>query len=110
MNEFQFQYPQVLANAPADPAKLEKCYDAMALLDTFLQGKEYVAGDHLTVADLVIVTSAVCFTAITDFDMSKYKNVEKWLKKITAEAPKYNEIVGEGLKNFKEFIQSALKK
>lgn len=81
----------------------------MRLLDLFLQDNEYVAGDQLSVADIVLATSAVCYTTI-DFDMSKYKNVERWLNKIAAEVPKYNEIVDDGLERFKAWVHSVIKK
>jgi len=104
-----YYYPQIFAGAPADPAKLEKCNEALGYLETFLEGQNYVAGNSLTVADLVLATSVSNFT-IVDFDLSKFKNVSKWLSKIAKEAPKYNETNGEGLKAFKALMEQLKKK
>lgn len=40
-----------------DLAKFEKLKEAFKLLDTFLEGKTWVAGDQLTIADFDIVTT-----------------------------------------------------
>ena len=61
-----FQYPQVFGGAPADSAKLEKIHEAVAYLEKFLESTNYVAGDHLTVADLVLVTT------VSNFEVVKY--------------------------------------
>lgn len=45
-----------------------------------------------------------------DHDLSKYGNILKWFARIQAEAPKYNEIEGEGIKAFKEFVDNMKKK
>ncbi|XP_058798841.1 glutathione S-transferase 1-like [Phymastichus coffea] len=105
----QYLYPQVLGGEAENPAKLEKCKEAMDYLDKFLEGQNYVAGDHLTVADLSIVVNALCYTII-DIDMNKYKNIQRWMERIAAEAPKYHDIVDEGFKAYKTWIQTALKK
>ncbi|XP_014213707.1 uncharacterized protein LOC106643189 [Copidosoma floridanum] len=104
-----YYYPQVFGGAPADKDKLEKCNEALGYLENFLEGQNYVAGNSLTVADLVLTSSVSNFT-IVDFDMSKFKNVTKWLARMEKEAPKYEETNGEGLKAFKALIDNLMKK
>lgn len=65
-----FQYPQVFAGAPADPAKLEKVNDALGYLEKFLDGHNYVAGNNLTIADLVIATTFSNFAVLQQHPFS----------------------------------------
>uniref|UniRef100_A0A1B0CJ27 glutathione transferase n=1 Tax=Lutzomyia longipalpis TaxID=7200 RepID=A0A1B0CJ27_LUTLO len=46
-------------------------------LNTALEGKTYVAGDHLTIADLALVATISTYDGLK-FDFSKYPNVTKW--------------------------------
>ncbi|KAL7289309.1 hypothetical protein TKK_0017240 [Trichogramma kaykai] len=105
----EYFYPQIFAGAPADPAKLEKLHEAFGYLEGFLDGQSYVAGDSMTVADLVLAPSVSNVTLI-DFDLSKYPNTVSWLARIEAEAPKYDETNGEGLRAFKSLIDHLTKK
>jgi len=45
-----------------------------------------------------------------DYDFSKHTNVQKWFARIQAEAVKYNKIEGDGIKAFKDFMDTFLKK
>ncbi|XP_016968912.2 uncharacterized protein LOC108036992 [Drosophila rhopaloa] len=65
--------------------QFKKVEDSFELLNTFLECQDYVAGDHLTVADIAILGSVSTFDAL-EFDVNKYPNVAKWYtnaKKIT---------------------------
>ncbi|XP_052835647.1 glutathione S-transferase D5-like [Drosophila gunungcola] len=65
--------------------EFKKVEDSFELLNTFLEGQDYLAGDHLTVADIAILGSVSTFDAL-EFDLSKYSNVAKWYsnaKKVT---------------------------
>lgn len=102
-----YYYPTIFAGQPADPAKLEKINDAMKFLDTFLEGQEYTAGDHLTIADLALVASVSTFEAV-DYDLSPYKNITRWYAKVKKTAPGYAE--DNGPAEFKKLIESLKKK
>ncbi|XP_058791252.1 glutathione S-transferase 1-like [Phymastichus coffea] len=103
-----YLYPQMFGGAPADPEKLKKCYESLDTLEKFLEGRSYVAADHMTVADLALVTSVSNFTII-DFDLTPYKNTLAWLDKIKAEAPNYEGTNGEGLKAFEALKKQLMK-
>ena len=47
----------MFAKASPDPEKMKKLEEAYQFLDKFLEGKEYVAGNSLTIADLAIIAS-----------------------------------------------------
>lgn len=104
----EYLYPQCFGGAPADPSKLEKIDETMDLLEKFLDGQNYVAGSSLTVADLCLACS-VSNLSVIDYNMSKYKNTQKWLERIKSEAPSYEETNGEGLKAFKGMVDHLMK-
>lgn len=81
-----YHYPQIFANAPADPEKFKKMEEAMGFLETFLDGKTYAAGDFLTIADLSLLATVSSYE-VAKFDLSKYQNVTKWYNHIKSVAP-----------------------
>jgi len=94
----EYYFPQLRAKAPADPEKFKKVQDAFGFLESFLEGQTYVAGDHLTIADLAILASVSTFE-VAKFDISKYKNVAKWYNHCKKVAPGWD-INAAGLKEF----------
>lgn len=75
----------LFAKKPLDPEKLKKLESALELLNTFLEGKTYVAGERLTIADISLLATVSSF-ASSKFDFSKYPNIVRWLdngKKVT---------------------------
>jgi len=103
-----YYYPVYFAGVPFDPAKMTKIEEAFQFLDTFLADTEYAAGNSLTIADLTLVATVSTFEVV-NFDLSKYPNVAKWLSKVKATAPGYEEINGKGIKEFKEFVDNLMK-
>ncbi|XP_067618335.1 glutathione S-transferase 1-1-like [Eurosta solidaginis] len=72
-----YYIPLIFAKKPADPEKYKAVETAVEFLNTFLEGNDYVAGDHLTVADLSILASISTLDAV-GFELSKYANVTRW--------------------------------
>ncbi|XP_025830753.1 glutathione S-transferase 1-like [Agrilus planipennis] len=104
-----YYYPTIFAGAPKDEAKLEKCKQAVKFLDTFLEGQNYAVGNNLTLADLSLVSTVSTYEAV-DFDLSPYKNVQKWYAKVKSTAPGYEETNGNGVKIFRQMVQNLTKK
>lgn len=50
------------------------------------------------------------FLQLVDHDLSKYSNILRWFAKIQAEAPKYGEVEGVGMKAFKDLVENIRKK
>jgi glutathione S-transferase len=63
-------------------------------LDAIIGDNNYVTGDELTIADLSLLASSTVF-AIANFDLSDYKNVENWIKRLQNELDYYEEINGD---------------
>ncbi|KAL4707290.1 hypothetical protein ACJJTC_019828 [Scirpophaga incertulas] len=72
--------PMIFAGEAMDDEKAAKLNEAIGWLDTMLEGKAFVAGNNLTVADISIVVTFTCLEAF-DYDFSKYHNVSKWFER-----------------------------
>ncbi|XP_019845677.2 glutathione S-transferase 1-1 [Bactrocera dorsalis] len=72
-----YYYPQLFFKKPVVPELYKNMETAMELLNIFLEGNKYVAGDQLSVSDLSILASVSIFD-VANFDLSKYANVARW--------------------------------
>uniref|UniRef100_U5EU81 glutathione transferase n=1 Tax=Corethrella appendiculata TaxID=1370023 RepID=U5EU81_9DIPT len=97
-----YWYPQIFAKAPANPDNLKKMEEGVEFLNTFLEGKSFVAGDNLTVADLSILATISSYE-VAGFEFSKFPNVQKWYDNIKDTAPGH-EINKAGCEAFKRFF------
>ncbi|XP_011644643.1 glutathione S-transferase 1-1-like [Pogonomyrmex barbatus] len=89
-----------------DPAEYEKLKEAFQILNGFLEGQEYVAGNNLTIADLTLVVSVTTAEAF-GFDLGEYPNVSDWLARVQTSAPGYEKANGEPLEMFRNVISQA---
>ncbi|XP_050100534.1 glutathione S-transferase 1 isoform X1 [Anopheles aquasalis] len=98
-----YYYPQIFAKQPANAENEKKMKDAVDFLNTFLEGQKYVAGEHLTVADLSILATVSTYD-VAGFELAKYPNVQKWYDNIRKEAPgaAINEA---GIEEFKKYFE-----
>lgn len=90
-----------------DPQKLEKFYEAMAWLDGFISGHDWAVGDHITVADHVLVSSVSTFEA-AGLDIARYSNVAAWLARCKASMPGYSEENQVGAEEFGKMAKEKL--
>lgn len=99
----------IFGGAEYDPAKMEKIKDAFKFLEIFLEGQDFAAGNHLTLADLSLLATVTTFEAV-NFDLSPYKNTVNWLARAKAAAPGYEEANGKGVVIFKQMVENLTKK
>lgn len=85
-----------------DPEKFNALLSAIEMFNTFLEGHEFAAGKHLTIADYTLVASISTYETI-GVDLSKYSNVDRWFKKCKSVIPGY-EINERGLVAMKELM------
>ncbi|XP_072950040.1 glutathione S-transferase 1-like [Epargyreus clarus] len=57
--------------------KAEKLNEALGWLNSMLEGRAFVAGDNLTIADITIVVTLTNLDAL-GFDFRSHENVAKW--------------------------------
>ncbi|XP_054726906.1 glutathione S-transferase E14-like [Anastrepha obliqua] len=102
-----YHYPRLFFNSeePFDPELFKKMEAAFDLLNTFLEGNNYVAGDQLTLADLAILTT-VSTIDVSGFDISKYPNVARWYEN-AKKVPGWEES-WEGALEFKKYFKNKI--
>jgi len=83
-------------------------YDAIIeiynFVETFLKGKDYIAGDQLTIADFSLVSSVSSLVAFVDLDPIKYARVSAWVKRLE-QLPYYEEANGKGARQLMAMIK-----
>lgn len=84
--------------------QLKKSEEALGFLSTFLEGKTYVAGDRLTIADISLIASIANFTVL-NLDLSKYPNIQRWYENAKKVIPGW-EVIDEGLEKTRAFVAS----
>nr|XP_012215005.1 PREDICTED: glutathione S-transferase 1-1-like [Linepithema humile]XP_012215006.1 PREDICTED: glutathione S-transferase 1-1-like [Linepithema humile] len=105
-----FHYYLVVLRREADTynqAQYEILTDAFKILDTFLEGQDYVAGANMTIADFALVASVTTALAC-GFNVEEYANVTNWLERMQTSAPGYEKANGEPIEMFKQFVEASL--
>ncbi|CAG7832943.1 unnamed protein product [Allacma fusca] len=92
---------------PSDVAKLNQ-----ALKDTnsFLSETNYIAGNNLTIADFVVVTTLSTISACGHDVTSDYPAIKRYMDKLKTEILGFQELNQQGADMFGQFVVSALKK
>ncbi|XP_069700040.1 glutathione S-transferase 1-1-like [Periplaneta americana] len=102
-------YCQVLENGTlGHPSKLARLEEAFQVLDKYLNGQQWVAGNSLSIADYSIVSSVASIECV-GFDVGRYPNVTKWYQKAQKTIPGYGEIVGHGCALLAQFYKKCKK-
>jgi len=106
--KYYFPVARGLANSinEADLARVEKSFK---VLNAFLDGKEFAAGDNMTIADFTISTT-ICVILCFDFDISRYDNVAAYYDrcKESLERFGFEEVHAMGVKAFTEMYHANL--
>ncbi|CAG9787167.1 unnamed protein product [Diatraea saccharalis] len=99
--------PMLFKGEPMDEALAAKLNEAIGWLNTLLDGKAFVAGDNLTVADISIIVTFTNLAAF-EYDFSEYENVKKWFErtKKTLEPYGYYEIDDAGAQMLASFLKN----
>ncbi len=77
-------------------------------MDTLIGDNKYVAGTHLTIADLSLLASSTIFE-IFDYDLSDYPNVKEWFERLQTELPYFDEINGKCKEEFQAIVENMRK-
>uniref|UniRef100_A0A6P4DTT5 Glutathione S-transferase D6-like n=1 Tax=Drosophila rhopaloa TaxID=1041015 RepID=A0A6P4DTT5_DRORH len=91
---------------PGSQENLEKLNAAFDLLNTFLEGHDYVTGNQLSVADIVILAT-VSTIEMVDFELNKFPNVDRWYKNAQKVTPGWDENI-KRIQNAKKFLAENL--
>ncbi|KAL1502344.1 hypothetical protein ABEB36_007498 [Hypothenemus hampei] len=95
------------ASKTIEKDKADQITQGYQSLETLLEGKNYVAGNELTIADFSIVSSiSSCNAAMVPIASNTYPRITAWLARM--QALPYYESNQKGVDQFKAFIQSKL--
>lgn len=100
-----YHFPQILKLAPADPEKYEKMVEGMDMLNVFLDGQRYAAGDQITIADFTLLATVSCYVeGGPNFCLKDHPNIQRWYNDCKMNVPGYEATV-EGLEKFKSVFE-----
>ncbi|KAJ4433654.1 hypothetical protein ANN_15964 [Periplaneta americana] len=105
---FGYYVPVLRTGKLGDPSFKTKIDEGFELLNTFLEGENWVAGSNLTIADYSIVATVASFDVL-GYEVNKWKNVSEWYKRAQQTMAGYDEINGEGCRILKQFFDQLLK-
>ena len=95
---FYFQYPVGLFGTEPPPGAEDEMKKVMENLEAKLEGKKFLAGETLTLADISVMFNLTWMGVHPSFNMSAYPNFCKWRETIK-EMPEYQK-VNEGFDGF----------
>jgi glutathione S-transferase len=68
-------------------------------------GFKFMTGNQLTIADVSLV-GTLDYAALLNYDMSEFKNLAAYVKRVQAAVPGYGEINDQPMEQFKQFVDS----
>jgi glutathione S-transferase len=86
-----------------DEEMLKKAVKKIDTFEQVLSGQAYAAGNHLTLADIVLVVT-ISTSEVFGHDFSAYPNIGKWLGKCKSEIAGYEEIQQAGLDKLAQLV------
>ncbi|XP_037949861.1 glutathione S-transferase 1-like [Teleopsis dalmanni] len=81
-----------------------ECYN---LTETFLENRQYIAGDSLTIADFGCLATVSSLNGIIELDKEKYPKTLEWIERLS-KLPYYEEGNGKGLREYVAILKSRL--
>ncbi|XP_049948970.1 glutathione S-transferase 1-like [Schistocerca serialis cubense] len=92
---------------PVDPSNVDKVNDGLETLNRMLDGKQWLAGDKITLADYAVANSlsALEFAPESGIDPTKQPNIKQWLPRVESSHPKYRESLNEFREGLKKMAQ-----
>ncbi|KAM8712804.1 hypothetical protein ACLKA7_013176 [Drosophila subpalustris] len=84
--------------------RIQAITEVYDFLENFLKDHDYIAGDHLTIADFSVVTTVSSLPAFVEIDPAKYVKLTAWIKRLE-KLPYYSEN-SVGVQQFFGFIKN----
>jgi len=96
-------FPTLFAKTPVDPEKEKAFREKLAILNGFLEGRNYLVGEKRTLADLSIY-STLTFLETLNYDLSEFTNITEWINRLKGELPYNKEVNEEPIQQLKEAL------
>ncbi|KAH8414514.1 hypothetical protein KR215_007877 [Drosophila sulfurigaster] len=75
-----YYFPTMFIGAPLDEGKRARLTEAVGWLNAILEGREFAAADHFTIADLTLLVTVSQLEAF-GLELKPYKHVRAWLER-----------------------------
>ncbi|KAL7737317.1 hypothetical protein ACLKA6_012933 [Drosophila palustris] len=62
--------------------RIQAIVEVYEFVETFLKDHDYIAGDHLTIADFSVVSTVSSLPVIVEIDPAKYVKLTAWIKRL----------------------------
>lgn len=80
--------------------------EAYQFLEKFLEGRKWVVGDAITIADFSLVATITSSNYLVKIEEKEFPNIIRWIKQ--AEQLSYYQVNATGLVDFANLIKSLL--
>ncbi|XP_053679533.1 glutathione S-transferase 1-like [Anopheles nili] len=98
-------YHPILMGGEGKLEDFKKVEDAVAVLDRFLNGSRWAAGEHITVADFATAVTIAALDGLLNFDFSVYPNVHRWYEQCKRDLVGYTDITKEATQKTQAFLE-----
>uniref|UniRef100_A0A182W359 glutathione transferase n=1 Tax=Anopheles minimus TaxID=112268 RepID=A0A182W359_9DIPT len=98
-------YHPILMGGEGKLEDFKKVQDAVMVLDSFLHGSRWTAGEHVTVADFAIAVTVAALDGLLNFDYTVYPNVHRWYEQCQRELIGYTDITKEAAQKTQSFLE-----
>lgn len=97
----------IVMGSPPDEDALNKVHEAMGWLNDFLEEKDYLLGNDITIADYSVLGTVVSAKEC-GIDMDNYEHITAWLERCMENIDGYSEDCAEVASAFGEYFKSKL--
>ncbi|XP_017493187.1 PREDICTED: glutathione S-transferase 1-like [Rhagoletis zephyria] len=87
---------------------IELSHNAYTFLEEFLARNTYVAGEHLTLADISINTTLITLHKLVTVEERRYPKICAWMQRLREELPEYEELNEKGAQQLYLRFQNSL--
>ncbi|CAG2104324.1 unnamed protein product [Medioppia subpectinata] len=105
IGEVLFSKTMTGVDPPQD--KVDKLTTNLKLLDQLIGDKQYLTGEHLTIADLSLL-AVTTYTEWSQFDLSDYPNYKRWYNTLKNELPYFQDINGIPKEDIEAMIENRM--
>lgn len=90
------------------PEVVEKAYEAMDIVERFLEKDDFLVGNTLTLADLTLITTVNNLQIWLPLDTKRFKRTLAWIDRVKTEFPWFDELNKAYLEVYTKQIQDKL--
>lgn len=84
--------------------QLQPIHQALEFLEIFVTESDYLVGDTLTVADILVLTTTNSVFKVLEVDASKYPKIAEWMKRVTKQLPSFDDIESSGVATMRSML------